>query len=88
MKSTATYARESVEAARQGDVAKAEMELRRAEQQDKATRLVLYVVSGLMVVSVVANIALVAFTLNQAFSVNASKDGVGVSVGKPVEAAP
>lgn len=74
--------RDAVEAARRGDTAAVERNLSAAEQQDRAMRLVMYVLAGLAVASMVANVVLVAFVLQQSFSVNASQNGVGVTVGE------
>lgn len=53
-----------------------------AEQQDRATRTIIYVLAGLLAGSLVANVALVAFVLSGTLTVS----GFGVDVGVGAEA--
>lgn len=84
MKSTAALAKDAVTAARQGtDEVLVNAMLQSAEQQDKAQRLVLYVVSGLLAASMVVNVVLVAWVLNRSLEVSAF--GVDLSAGDAAE---
>lgn len=77
--STASLARAAIDAARSDDPASERMlaaMMASAEQQDRATRAIMYTLAGLLAGSLVANVALVAFVLSQSFVLS----GFGVSV--------
>ena len=82
MAATSAIAAEAVAAARQGaDDQVLRAMLDSAKQQDDALRWVLRTLGILLAASMVANVVLVAFVLQQSFSVQGNSDGVGVTVG-------
>lgn len=77
--------RDAVAAERQGaDGALVDAMLRSAEQQDKAQRLILYVVAGLLAASLTTNVVLVAWVLDRSLSISAW--GVDLDAGTSKEA--
>lgn len=85
-RSTATMAREAVDAAKQGaDDRVLQAMLESAAQQDQAQRTMLYVVAGLLGASMVVNVVLVAWVLDRSLSIDAF--GVSVDAATPAETA-